>query len=185
MSTTTTSHRSGWAIAAALTAVVAVGGCTRADGVAPAVTSAPSTEATTAPSATSSTSTTTSAPPPTLSDGSRIRKPSEVSIALLDTNSFIAGVHAVPTPTASSGQSGGSGADPAITSKDPRCAAFIGSAGTSGNAGRQGVTGHAEITFQADGEPIPFLVEEITTVGTTDRAVAAVVAMDQSTQGCS
>lgn len=106
-----------------------------------------------------------------------------MSIALLDTNSFVAGVHVVPTPTGGGSPSGASAAaGTTVSSSNPKCAPFV--TGVGGTGGAPGVTGYASITFQDDGDPAPFLVEEITTVGTPVHAAEALAALDASTHGC-
>jgi len=46
------------------------------------------------------------------------------------------------------------------------------------------VTGYASITFQADGDALPFLIEEITTVGTADHVAEALASLNDSIGGC-
>jgi hypothetical protein len=132
---------------------------------------------------TTTTTTTTSAPVP--NDGPRTRAASEVSIALLDTNAFVAGVHVATAPTASAGSSGGGGAGgTTVTSSNPKCAAFVTGANGGGKGAAPGVTGYASITFQDDADPLPFLVEEITTVGTPAHTAEVLAALDGSSKGC-
>src|SRR6478609_2550658 len=177
-----------WLLAVGVWACLSIAGCSSsgsaadrgAGDVSPAAT--PATSATpasgggssTPATTTSQTTTTTATPAPSAT--TRARLASEVSIALLDTYSFVAGVHVVATPTGSAGQTGSSnGAGAKVTSTDPKCAPFVAEASSSGNAGAPGVTGYASIAFQADGDALPFLIEEITTVGTADH-VAEVLA---------
>ena len=95
------------------------------------------------------------------------------------------GVHVVTTPTGSAGQSGSSsGAGAKITSDNPKCAPFVAEANTAGNAGIPGVTGYDNRTFQADGEPGPFLIEEITTVGTAEHVANVLASLNDSIHGC-
>jgi hypothetical protein len=181
-----------WPAAFALAVFLFVTGCSSPSddpGLGSAATS-PSTSKATGTGAASSPASSTSAETPTSttpvpSNTIRTRAPSEVSIALLDTNSFIPGVHVVPIPTGNattSGPTGGGGVG--ATSNNPRCAAFVGEAGTSGNAGAPGVTGYANIAFQADGDPLPFLIEEITTLGTADNVGDVLAALNDSILGC-
>ena len=172
MTATTTPRRTTWTLAVALTAVLATAACTRSDGATPApppATSATASESATAPSPSPST-TTTAAPVP--NNGTRTRAPSEVSAALLDTGSFIAGIHVVPAPTGVT-----------ATSSNAKCAAFV--AGAGGKSGAPGVTGYAIIAFQDDIDPFPFLIEEITTVGSSGRVADVLAALDGATPGCS
>ena len=178
MTSTTTPRRTTCTLAVALTtALLATAACTRTEGATPApspATSGTTSESTTAPSVTPSptttTPTTTTAPVP--NNGIRTRAPSEVSAALLDTSSFIAGIHVVPTPTGVT-----------ATSSNPKCAAFV--AGAGGKSGAPGVTGYAIIAFQDDIDPFPFLIEEITTVGSSGRVADVLAALDGATPGCS
>ena len=103
----------------------------------------------------------------------------------MDGYSFVPGVHVVTTPTGSAGQSGSSsGAGAKITSDNPKCAPFVAEANTAGNAGIPGVTGYDNRTFQADGEPGPFLIEEITTVGTAEHVANVLASLNDSIHGC-
>jgi hypothetical protein len=70
-----------------------------------------------------------------------------------------------------------------VTSTNPKCAAFVGDAG--GKGGAPGVTGYATIAFQDDVDPFPFLIEEITTVGSSGHAAEVLAALGGATQGCS
>lgn len=184
-----------WLLAVGVWACLSIAGCSSsgtagdrgAGDVSPAAT--PATSATPAsggsstPATTTSETTTTATPVP--SDTVRTRKPSEVSIALLDTYSFVPGVHVVATPTGSAGQTGSSnGAGAKVTSTDPKCAPFVAEASSSGNAGAPGVTGYASIAFQADGDALPFLIEEITTVGTADHVAEVLASLNDSIGGC-
>ena len=189
-----------WLLALGFWACLSIAGCSSsgsagdrgAGDVSPAATPATSatpasggssTPATTTPATTTPETTTTATPVP--SDTVRTRKPSEVSIALLDTYSFVPGVHVVATPTGSAAQSGSkSGAGAKITSDNPKCAPFLAETNTGGNAGRPGVTGYASITFQADGDATPFLIEEITTVGAADHVADLLASLDDSIHGC-
>lgn len=176
MSTPTTSHRSAWAITATLAAVLVTAACTGNDGVAPSSAASSGTASeTTAPSLTPSTTTTsvtstttpaTTTAPPVPNNGIRPREPAEVSRALLDTSSFIAGIHVVPTPTSVT-----------ITSSNATCGPFVTGAGEK--------TGYAIIAFQDDIDPFPFLIEDITTVGNSGRVADFLAALDGSTPGCS
>ena len=193
-----TSGKRFWLLAVGVWACLSIAGCSSsgsagdrgAGDVSPAAT--PATSATPAsgggsstPATTTSPTTTTTTAAPAPSDTTRTRAASEVSIALLDTYSFVPGVHVVATPTGSAGQTGSSsGAGAKITSSDPKCAPFVAEAGSSGNAGTPGVTGYANITFQLDGDALPFLVEEITTVGTPDHVADVLASLDDSIHGC-
>ena len=183
--TTTTPRRTAFAVTAALTAVVAVAGCTRNEVAAPTsppAATATASESTTPPSVTSSTTTTTTAPVPV--DGTITRAPSELTSALLNTDSFVAGIHVVPSPTGGSSSGGSGSGGNTVTSSDPNCAAFVTGSGSGGPAGVPGVTGHADIAFQDDADPMPFLFEQITTVGTTTHVAEVLAAVDASTRGC-
>jgi hypothetical protein len=46
------------------------------------------------------------------------------------------------------------------------------------------VTGYATVAFQADGDPTPFLIEEITTVGTKERVAELLALLNDSIHGC-
>jgi len=146
------------------------------------VTTAPST-APSPPTTTSAEATTTATPVPSAT--TRARAESDLTLALLDTYAFNAGVHVVTTPTNGAGQSSsGGGAGTKITSDNPKCAPFLLEANAAGKGGTPGVTGYANVTFQGDGDPGPFLVEEITTVGTAEHVADVLAALNDSFQGC-
>ena len=186
-----------WLLAVGVWACLSIAGCSSsgsaedrgAGDVSPAAT--PATSATPAsggsstPATTTSETTTTATPVP--SDTVRTRKPSEVSIALLDTYAFVPGVRVVPTPTynAGAGQPGsGSGAGPQMKSDNPKCAPFLAEANAAGNPGIADVTGYANITFQGEKDPGPFLTEEIMTVGTPEHVADLLASLDDSIHGC-
>jgi hypothetical protein len=117
-------------------------------------------------------------------DGTITRAPSELTSALLTVDSFVAGVHVVPAP-AGGGSVGASGSsDATVTSSDPKCAAFVTDSHAGGPGKAPGVTGHADIAFQDDTDPAPFLLEQIVTVGTAAHVADVLAALDASYHGC-
>jgi hypothetical protein len=71
-----------------------------------------------------------------------------------------------------------------MTSDKPECARFLAEANAAGNPGIDGVTGYANITFQGEKEPGPFLTEEIMTVGTPEHVADLLASLNDSIHGC-
>jgi len=176
-----------WLLAVGVSACLYSAGCSssgapddRAGGAAPTAT--PATSATLAsgggsnPPTATTVATTTTAPTPT--NTTRTRAASEVSIALLDTFSFVPGVRVVSSPTGSAGRSGAK-----VTSDNQKCAPLV-AAANSGNADEPGATGYATVAFQGDGDARPFFIEEISMVGTADHAAALLASVNDSIRSC-